>query len=48
MIAGFSNGGVRFYHGGNGSVLGFVKTSKAVLAVKRSGQVTAVVSRNFV
>lgn len=39
MIAGYSSGGVSFYHAGNGTELASVDTgSSAVLAVKRGGQ----------
>ena len=39
MVAGYSAGGVRLFHGGNGTVLGSVEANGEVLAVKRSGQV---------
>lgn len=40
VIAGYSSGGVRFFHAGNGTELGSADTSsRAVLAVKRGGQV---------
>ncbi|CAB1121109.1 unnamed protein product [Ectocarpus sp. CCAP 1310/34] len=39
VIAGYSSGGVSFYHAGNGTELAFIDTgSSAVLAVKRGGQ----------
>lgn len=41
VIAGYSSGGVRLFHSGNGTVLGSTETGSAVLAVKRSGQVSA-------
>ena len=39
VIAGYSSGGVRFFHAGNGTELGSAETGTSVLAVKRSGQV---------
>lgn len=39
VVAGYSTGGVRLFHGGNGTVLGSVEADGEVLAVKRSGQV---------
>ena len=40
VVAGYSSGGVRFFHAGNGTELGSADTgSNAVLAVKRGGQV---------
>lgn len=40
VIAGYSSGGVRFFHAGNGTELGLADTGGgAVLAVKRGGQV---------
>lgn len=39
VIAGYSTGGVRFFHSGDGTLLGSVDTGSAVLAVKRGGQV---------
>eukprot|EP00903_Cladosiphon_okamuranus_P008847 g8471.t1 len=39
VVAGYSSGGVRFFHAGNGTELGSVDTGGgAVLAVKRGGQ----------
>lgn len=41
VVAGYSSGGVRFFHAGNGTELGTADTgSSAVLAVKRGGQVS--------
>ena len=39
MVAGYSTGGVRLFHGGNGTVLGSAEAEGGVLAVKRNGQV---------
>lgn len=39
VVVGYSAGGVRFFHGGNGSLLGSAFADSAVLAVKKSGQV---------
>lgn len=40
VVAGYSSGGVSFFHAGNGTELGSADTgSGAVLAVKRGGQV---------
>lgn len=42
VVAGYSSGGVRFFHAGNGTELGSADTGGgAVLAVKRGGQVDA-------
>ncbi|CAM9359275.1 unnamed protein product, partial [Hapterophycus canaliculatus] len=39
VVAGYSSGGVRFFHAGNGTELGSADTGRdAVLAVKRGGQ----------
>lgn len=41
VVAGYSSGGVSFFHTGNGTELGSADTgSGAVLAVKRGGQVS--------
>lgn len=39
VVAGYSTGGVRLFHGGNATVLGSAEADGGVLAVKRSGQV---------
>lgn len=39
VITGYSSGGVRFFHAGNGTELGSAETGAPVHAVKRSGQV---------
>ncbi|CAM9857609.1 unnamed protein product, partial [Laminaria digitata] len=41
VVAGYSTGGVRLFHGGNGTVLGSAEADGGVLAVKRSGQTIA-------
>lgn len=49
VVAGYSSGGVRFFHAGNGTELGSADTgSGAVLAVKRGGQVNAKPRAGFV
>lgn len=48
VIAGYSSGGVRFFHAGNGTELGSADTGNgAVLAVKRGGQVKLKVVGKF-
>lgn len=41
VVAGYSTGGVSFFDGRNGTVLGSAGGNNAVLAIERSGQVIA-------
>lgn len=49
VVAGYSSGGVRFFHAGNGTELGSADTGTgAVLAVKRGGQVKGTTAVGYI